>query len=105
VRQTANYDDNVFINCPFEDEYNPLFRATTFTIFDCGFNARSALEEFSISRNRLTRIMKIIEDCKYGIHDISRVELDHDTKLPRFNMAFELGVFLGAGQFEQINRR
>lgn len=99
MRQTANYDDNVFINCPFDDEYNPLFMATTFTIFDCGFNARSALEESSTSRNRLTKIMKIIEDCKYGIHDISRVELDQDTKLPRFNMAFELGVFLGAGQF------
>ncbi|HEU5281832.1 MAG TPA: hypothetical protein VFU82_07640, partial [Gammaproteobacteria bacterium] len=32
----------------------------------------------------------------YGIHDLSRTELDPKTKLPRFNMPLELGVFLGA---------
>lgn len=32
----------------------------------------------------------------YGIHDLSRTELDNSTKLPRFNMPLELGIFLGA---------
>ena len=35
-------------------------------------------------------------DCQYGIHDISRIQTDRSTKLPRFNMPLELGMFLGA---------
>jgi hypothetical protein len=35
----------------------------------------------------------------YGIHDISRTETDPRSKLPRFNMPLELGVFLGAKRF------
>jgi hypothetical protein len=34
-----------------------------------------------------------------GIHDISRTEVNPDTRLPRFNMPFELGLFLGAKRF------
>jgi len=34
----------------------------------------------------------------YGIHDISRTELN-DNDLPRFNMPFELGLFFGAKRF------
>ena len=41
----------------------------------------------------------IIADCRYGIHDISRTELDRDSDLPRFNMPLELGIFLGAKKF------
>ena len=42
------------------------------------------------------------------IHDISRTELDKKTSLPRFNMPFELGLFLGAkkfGAFDQSKKR
>ena len=41
----------------------------------------------------------MIADCRYGIHDISRTELDRDSGLPRFNMPLELGIFLGAKRF------
>ena len=43
--------------------------------------------------SRLEKIIAIMADSKYGIHDISRVELTNH--LPRFNMPFELGVDLG----------
>ncbi len=43
--------------------------------------------------------MRIIGECRYGIHDISRTELDPVFNLPRFNMPFELGLFLAAKQF------
>lgn len=42
---------------------------------------------------------KIIDECKYGIHDISKTNLDTKTNLPRFNMPFELGLFLRARNF------
>ena len=86
----------IFINCPFDDEYRPLFRAMVFAIYKCGFLPRCAQEASDSGQNRLDKIMGIIGECGLGIHDISRTELDQNTHLPRFNMPFELGVFLGA---------
>ncbi len=37
----------------------------------------------------------MITACDLSIHDISRVELDQVSGLPRFNMALELGANLG----------
>lgn len=48
---------------------------------------------------RLQKIESIIEQSKFGIHDLSNMELDGKTKLPRFNMPLELGLFLGAKRF------
>jgi len=42
---------------------------------------------------------RIIEECRYGIHDICRTELDDRYGLPRFNMPLELGLFLAAKRF------
>ena len=94
-----SYNDNVFINCPFDSDYKPLFDAMIFTVHDCGFVARCALEEGDASQVRIDKIYKIIEDSCYGIHDISRTELDETSGLPRFNMPLELGIFLGAKRF------
>jgi hypothetical protein len=43
--------------------------------------------------------MNIIAACKYGVHDISRTELDKANSLPRFNMPLELGLDLGCRRF------
>jgi hypothetical protein len=48
---------------------------------------------------RIDKIARIIEDCKYGVHDISRTAPDQGSGSPRFNMPFELGLFLGARWF------
>jgi hypothetical protein len=42
------------------------------------------------------KIVRIIGESPFGIHDISHVEADPKTQLPRFNMPLELGLFLGA---------
>lgn len=94
-----HYNDNVFINCPFDSAYKPLFDAIAFTVHDCGFIARCALEEEDASQVRIDKIYNIIEACRYGIHDISRTELDENSGFPRFNMPLEFGVFLGAKRF------
>lgn len=96
---TASYSDSIFINCPFDDEYSVLLRALIFTVYRCGFVPRSALEEDDASDIRVEKIVRLIDKCKYGIHDISKTELDHKTSLPRFNMPFELGIFWGAKKF------
>lgn len=97
--QPTHYNDNVFINCPFDSAYKHLFDAMVFAIYDCGFIVRCALEEEDASQVRIDKIYSIIANCRYGIHDISRTELDEDSGLPRFNMPLELGIFLGAKRF------
>ena len=103
--RSARYTDNVFINCPFDLMYKPLFDAMVFTVHDCGFIARCALEEEDASQVRIDKIYNIIADCRYGIHDISRTELDENSGFPRFNMPLELGIFLGAKKFGVADQR
>lgn len=89
----------VFLNCPFDAAYRPMFRAITFAVYACGFRVRSALEIDDSSELRLEKIYRLIDECRFGIHDLSRTQLDAVTGLPRFNMPLELGIFLGAKRF------
>lgn len=100
-----DYNDNVFINCPFDEDFRKLFYAKVFAIFDCGFRARCALEEDDGGEVRIDKISKIINQCRYGIHDISRTELSKTNKLPRFNMPLELGMFLGARKYGDSHQK
>lgn len=93
------YDQSVFINCPFDDDYQPLFRALVFAVHACGFVPRCSLEVDDGSQVRIEKIRGMIAGSRFGIHDISRTELDAETALPRFNMPLELGLFLGAKHF------
>lgn len=86
---------SVFVNCPFDKRYKRLFNAIVFTILYCGYDVRSALEETDSANVRLLKIMDLIKRSRFSIHDISRVELDPDSKLPRFNMPLELGTAIG----------
>lgn len=90
---------DVFINCPFDDDYAATFRAIVFTIFACSFRPRSARELDDGGQTRIDKLFNLIEECRYGIHDLSRTELDRDSHLPRFNMPLELGIFLGAKRY------
>jgi hypothetical protein len=93
------YSQSIFINCPFDGQYKQLFEAAVFTVYYCGYWPRCALEVYDSGQVRIEKIFKLIEGCHFGIHDISRTELDTDSQLPRFNMPLELGMFLGAQRF------
>lgn len=95
----SNYRDNVFVNCPFDEPYRPLFEAIVFAVHDCGYIARCALEIDDASQVRIDKIFDIVSECRLGIHDISLTELDAHSGLPRFNMPLELGIFLGAKRY------
>lgn len=99
---------DVFINCPFDRAYQPKFYAAVFAIFRSGFRARCSLETDNAADSRFEKICRIIQECKYGVHDISRTESDGQPPLPRFNMPLELGVFLGlciGGNKDQRQKR
>ena len=95
---SPDYNNSIFINCPFDAAYSSTLRALIFTIYRCGFFPLTALAEDNGLENRLSKIEKLIEQCRYGIHDISRIEISN-IGLPRFNMPFELGIFFGAKHF------
>jgi hypothetical protein len=42
---STEYNDNVFINCPFDVDYTPNLHAIVFTVYRCGFVPLSALSE------------------------------------------------------------
>lgn len=90
-----NYEYNVFINCPFDQKYNELFKALIFTIRRCNYIPRCAKESTGTNDIRIIKIIEIIKECKYSIHDLSETDLDDINKLPRFNMPLELGIFIG----------
>lgn len=101
----SGYARRVFINCPFDAEYRPLFHAMVFAVHDCGFRAHCALEAEDSGEERIRKIKRIIRECGCGIHDISRVQLDAANRLPRFNMPLELGLFLGAQEYGSGEQR
>ncbi len=94
------YVQNVFLNCPFDEQYSPFFQAAVFAITDCGFIARCALEASDASQVRIHKIYDLIAECKFGIHDLSRTQLDIHSQLPRFNMPL-VRNFLGS----KVSRR
>jgi hypothetical protein len=96
---TPSRPRDVFINCPFDDHYRPIFHAIVFATNSLGFVARCALDIDDASEARLEKIMRIIAQCAYSIHDISSVALSSGTNLPRFNMPLELGIDLGCKRF------
>jgi hypothetical protein len=65
------YAKNVFINCPFDATYRPLFDALVFAVSDCGFIARSAQEVVDGGEVRIQKILRLIRESKFGIHDIA----------------------------------
>jgi hypothetical protein len=98
-----NFEKNIFLNCPFDTEYTPLFNAIVFTIHRCGFILRCAKEYDDSNSIRIKNIIELIKSCKYSIHDLSRVT--SSGRLPRFNMPLELGICLGAIEFGTRNQK
>jgi hypothetical protein len=93
------YAESVFVNCPFDQAYLDKLHAVLFTIHDCGFVARHALESVGGAESRLDKICRLVDESQWSIHDLSRVQLAVGTNLPRFNMPFECGLAFGAVRY------
>jgi len=96
-----NYRKNVFINCPFDKKYLSLLRPILFTIIYLGFIPRISLESLDSGEPRFNKICKLIEQSKYGIHDLSRIQAKKKGEYFRLNMPFELGLDIGCRKFQQ----
>lgn len=81
-----------------------MLRAIVFTVIASGYHPRTALDATDGAEVRLGKIAAMIGECDWGIHDLSRVEVD-DGGVPRFNMPMELGIHLGARLFGEGRQR
>jgi hypothetical protein len=82
----------VFINCPFDSDFEPFLDAIVFACVCCGLTPRSALETGTTSTPRVDRIVQALFTSKYSIHDLSRCKGEGSEQLARFNMPLELGM-------------
>jgi len=81
-----SYERSVFLNCPFDDLFAPLFHSAVLTIAALGFTPRCARETEGESDPRIDRIAKGLSQSKYSIHDLSRFQGEGPDNLSRFNM-------------------
>lgn len=100
-----DYAKRVFINCPFDKDYDPILYAMVFAIRDLNLKPRSAKHVNDGGQPRINKILDLIESCRFSIHDISRTELDPIHGLPRFNVPFELGLDLGCKRYGASNHK
>lgn len=96
----GDFDKNVFINCPFDNDYRQLLLSIVFTTKHLGFNPQLTLQCSDSSTTRLAKIVQLIESSKFGIHDLSRIIAVEEGEHARMNMPFELGVDYGCKQFK-----
>ncbi len=92
------YNNNVFINCPFDKNYREIVEKLVFILQFYGFEVLMSVNKSS-SHDRLNEIIKMIIKSKYTFHDLSRHEAQKKGEIARFNMPFELGIDFGCNQF------
>lgn len=89
---TPRRDTSVFVNCPFDTEFEAQLNAIVFTCVHAGFYPVIASSSGRTGRPRLERILDALNSCRYSIHDLSRCRGQGDQNLARFNMPLELGM-------------
>jgi len=93
------FEKSVFINCPFDKDYEPILQAILFCLIYLGFRPRIATEANDSADVRLVKIRTLIEESKYSIHDLSRCQAKKKGEHFRLNMPFELGIDYGCRQY------
>ena len=96
----GSFQKNVFVNCPFDSDYRQLLLAIVFTVLYLGYKPRLSLERADSSESRIDKIVGLIEESKFGIHDLSRIISSKENEHYRMNMPFELGIDFGCKNFK-----
>lgn len=90
---------NVFINCPFDKDYEKFLRAMMFAVAYCGFKPQLATLDRNAGQTRIQKIQEMIRGAKYGLHDISRCKAQEAGEHYRMNMPFEIGLDFGCAVY------
>ncbi len=95
------FDENVFVNCPIDRDFYPLLKPLLFTILYLGLKPRISLERLDSGEPRIQKIVELIQESKFAIHDLSRIQAETKGEFFRLNMPFELGLDVGCRLFKR----
>ena len=76
-----------------------------FTLVHVGLLPRLASERSDSLEQRIEKILRLIQECKYSIHDLSRLKSERANEFSRLNMPFELGVEYGCRRIAKNHLR
>ncbi|MBB1094418.1 hypothetical protein HUU61_24425 [Rhodopseudomonas palustris] len=96
-----DFEKNVFINCPFDDDFRQILIGIIFTVMYFGFKPRLASERTDSAESRIDKIIELILESKFGIHDLSRIVSKDKGEHYRMNMPFELGIDYGCKRLKE----
>lgn len=94
-----SFETNVFINCPFDSDFKKILHPMLFTIIYHGLKPRIATERIDSGEQRISKIIELIKESKWSIHDLSRVKATTAGEIFRLNMPYELGIDVGCRRF------
>lgn len=66
-----------------------------FTLLYVGLIPRLASERSDSLEQRIEKILSLVKECRYSIHDLSRLKAEKAEEFFRLNMPFELGIDYG----------
>lgn len=93
------FDRSVFINCPFDSDFEPILKAMLFCVMRFGLKPRIATETSNAGETRIAKIERLIVESRFSIHDLSRCQSQAAGEHYRMNMPFELGMDFSAARF------
>ncbi len=88
----AEGPQRVFINCPFDKAYEPLFDALLFVAVAYNFVPTTAMSSGDEGTPRIERLRSQLREVPYSLHDLSRCTGEGEFNTARMNMPFELGM-------------
>ena len=87
-----DFDRSVFINCPFDKSFEPILQAMLFCIVYLDMKPRIARERANAAEVRIEKIIELIQESRYSVHDLSRAKASRAGEFYRLNMPFEFGM-------------
>jgi hypothetical protein len=105
IAYMPTFEQSVFINCPFDADFDPILQAMMFCIVHLELHPRLSREVNNGAQPRVDTIQNLIEVSKYSIHDLSRSQAREDGDFFRLNMPFELGIDFGCRRFGTPDQR
>lgn len=86
-RASKAASSRVFLNVPYDGDYEPVLVALTAALVALGRVPQLTFQIPDGGQGRMPRIFKLLRSCRVSFHDLSAVAIP-----VRFNMPFELGL-------------
>jgi len=87
-------DFRVFLNYPFDEEFESLAHAMHFAVVAAGLIPACAHDLSVPDRLRLEMLVEMIYNSRFSVHDFSRYKGEGEKNFARFNMPIEMGMAL-----------